>query len=299
MTQHVIGPDGSDIADRLEMARIAASARARTAHGRDPFQPDYGMGLRQVLGNPNFPASELARRAAASFSGPGFLALVTAAGLTLDSYRVRISLGGVGAAQDGQPDSGGAAGLPRDAGIVYEHIPDLDEDRWYWLWEGLQARQIITETFADELARHPIAPLRDADRQEGSMLDALAYQNAAIAYYQAAPINVRRAAVREARRLNNLVGSERAYSLMLQILQMAGWATYDVVDGRRKAVNLFFSPPEWEDEEFRAWFIATVAKMWPLDLDVGSVTTVQQSSSQMYAYAWHFGKGYSGWPEGL
>ena len=50
------------------------------------------MGLRQALINPTIPAAELNRRVRASFAGPGFVAVVTSAGLVVDSYQVYVQL---------------------------------------------------------------------------------------------------------------------------------------------------------------------------------------------------------------
>ena len=88
----VVGLDGQDTSERVTQVEIAANARARTGHGRDPFQLDYGMGLRQALINPAIPAAELNRRVRASFAGPGFVAVVTSAGLLVDSYQIYVEL---------------------------------------------------------------------------------------------------------------------------------------------------------------------------------------------------------------
>ena len=90
----VVGLHGQDVSERAQQVEIAVNARARTEHGRDPFQLDYGMGLKHALINPTIPAAEVNRRVRASFAGPGFVAVVTSAGLVVDGYQVYVQLEG-------------------------------------------------------------------------------------------------------------------------------------------------------------------------------------------------------------
>lgn len=54
-------PDGTHWTDWQEI-----NARAFTAHGREPFLPDFGIGIEDSLGNPSLSAAEIRNRLAAS-----------------------------------------------------------------------------------------------------------------------------------------------------------------------------------------------------------------------------------------
>ena len=183
----------------------------------------------------------------------------------------------------------------------YDHIPRLDEDRWYWLWDSLAIRQVLTDTFADELARHPLPPLNQVDRQDPSMLLHLAYQHNAVAFYPSGKDSEKQESIRLARSLNEDIGSERGYYTLMDILSTAGYATYVLDRGQRTGVELYITPPPGRtvDAEFIRWLTATVREIWPLDLDVVAIRILSVSEDTLYVYGWRWGRAYSGWPEGL
>ena len=185
--------------------------------------------------------------------------------------------------------------------IGYAHIPRLDPDRWYWLWDGLVIRQVLTDTFADELARHPLPPLNDVVRQDPSMLPHLAYQHNAVAFFPSGEESERQNSISLARRLNQDIGSERGYSTLMRILSTAGYATYVLNGGQRTGVQLYLTPPPGRsaDAEFIRWITAAVREIWPLDLEVVAIHILSVSEDTLYVYGWRWGRSWSGWPEGI
>ena len=72
----LIGPDGNDMPDVLPDGvtasdYVAINARAFTEHGREAFDPDFGVGISAMIGFPALSVPEMRRRWINSLAGSG------------------------------------------------------------------------------------------------------------------------------------------------------------------------------------------------------------------------------------
>ena len=64
----VVGTNGNTIRDDTQDALLEATElREFTAYDRDPFQREFGIGIKQAIGNPGITPTDLAARLRASF----------------------------------------------------------------------------------------------------------------------------------------------------------------------------------------------------------------------------------------
>ena len=64
----VVGRNGQDITDDYLTLKDNVEARMRTQHGRDPFQRDYGIGIRHAIGSPTIAPTDIRQRIIRSFA---------------------------------------------------------------------------------------------------------------------------------------------------------------------------------------------------------------------------------------
>ena len=87
----IVGTDGNNAPERIEgidpRLYFGIVARAYTYRGREPFNPDFGLGLVDALAGDTITRAEWGRRLEASFG--------QLEGANLESYRIRIEGGQV------------------------------------------------------------------------------------------------------------------------------------------------------------------------------------------------------------
>ena len=130
--------------------------------------------------------------------------------------------------------------------------PTLPEDRWIGIWSP-EAMRRLADGYGVVVARSgDTAALNDYAEIDVSILPFLAYQEHAYAYFIGGTESQRREALKQARELNRLVGTEGALQLLMDINFTRGSIRYldETTEGtpylRRKNVDVDILQPPGE-----------------------------------------------------
>ena len=93
----LIGPDGNDLPDVMadgvtSYDYVAIRSRVYTAHNREAFAPDFGVGLVHALRTPTLSQGEIARRLERSLAGETLSLRAVTVRVAGAEYTIRVRL---------------------------------------------------------------------------------------------------------------------------------------------------------------------------------------------------------------
>ena len=184
-------------------------------------------------------------------------------------------------------------------------IFDLDPERWAWTWSGHLPRRLLVDAFAEAMAVRQGAVFNDFDNLDPSALAFRAFDLDAIAWEAGGTIAAQRNALKRADELNDLLGTEEAFYILLEINRCTGYHRYRP-DGAKPdnpytGVECWITPPidRAFDPAFLLYITDRAKKVWPYTLDVIAVHVLSIASTTFYFQTASYSKVYSGWPGGV
>ena len=214
------------------------AGRAATYWQREPFDLTYGLGLLDALRTRQYSAAAWRRRLVTSFGSlDGYRVTGANTRVVGRSIQLEVSLEG------GTPQRRATIVLGND--ILSTPSISLDgqpEARWNGIWAPVPM-QVVVDGASQMLNRYHA--YLDYDRCHPSVLPVLAWQEDAIAFDPDAPVPRQRVALKQARRLHTLIGTEAAFHILMEINATVGnfrlVGDYDAAGNKipRDAANRF------------------------------------------------------------
>ena len=184
-------------------------------------------------------------------------------------------------------------------------IDDLDPERWAWTWIGYLPRRVLTDAFAEAMAARQGALFNDFDNLDPSALPFRAYDLDAIGWELGGTVQAQRNALKRARELNDLIGTEAAFYILLEMNRCTGYHEYRPTGAKPGAaytgVECYVTPPidRAFDNDFLLYITDRCRRVWPFTLEVIAVHVLTTSNANVYMQTAGYTKSYSGWPGGL
>ena len=180
--------------------------------------------------------------------------------------------------------------------------PTLPEDRWIGIWAPESMRR-AADGYGVVVARSgDTAALGDYDNIDASILPFLAYQENAFGYFINGTESQRREALRQARDLNRLVGTEGAMALLMDLNFTTGRIRYldQTMEGtpyrRHKFVDVDIIQPPGEpiNPALAEYLSQVVAQALPYTLQLRrvNITGVIEIVERHYIISRGYARGY-------
>ena len=188
--------------------------------------------------------------------------------------------------------------------------PALPENRWIGLWSPEAMRRMVDGYGRVVAASGDTAALNDYDDIDISILPFLAYQEHAYGYFIGGTESQRREALKMAREMNRLVGTERALALLMDqnftvgSIRYLDQTTEGTPDLRHKFVDIDIVQPPGEPigADLAEYLSQAVRETLPYTLELRrvNITSVIQIVERHYIISRGYARGYivdgEAWP---
>ena len=189
--------------------------------------------------------------------------------------------------------------------MILQWIEDLDPERWVWAWAGYLPRWLLTDAYAEALAGQQGAVFNDFANLDPSVLPFRAFDLDAIGWEPGGTIAAQRRALERAQELNELIGTEEAFYILLDMNLAVGYHEYKP-DGAKPnnpytGVECYITPPidRTFDNDFLLYITDRCRRVWPYTLEVIAIHVQTVSNADMYLQTAAYSRVLSGWPEGV
>ena len=180
--------------------------------------------------------------------------------------------------------------------------PVLPENRWIGVWSPESMRRVVDGYGRVVAQSGDTAALNDYANIDVSILPFLAYQEHAYGYFIGGTESQRREALKMAREMNRLVGTETALQLLLDQNFTVGSITYldQTLEGtpylRRKFVDIDIVQPPGEpiDPDLAEYLSQAVRETLPYTLELRrvNITSVIEIVERHYIISRGYARGY-------
>ena len=197
---------------------LGIQARVFTAYRREPGDLTFGLGLANSFDLEMVSHPVLRRRLAQSFA--------TLDGAEATRYAIEVGAGLLDVTVDIETPDNVRQGItvnPTEVPLPALEFPDLPEERWARLWAPAPM-QTAVDFWPDWFQQFAVS--LDPTLIDASLLPALAVGLDAFAFDHDGPVTQQRRALRFAKRLHALVGTEAAFDLLMELNATTGVLRY-------------------------------------------------------------------------